>query len=270
VLLTFRSGVQPGDAELEIRARGNRVARVSFSLKLAPGDRHRDGTPDFLRLDSQADREAFRRWFVLLAESQYLSSPDRLPKEINDCAALVRFAYREALREHSAPWAAELGLPVLAGSASVEKYTYPFTPLQAGLFRIRAGPFSTADLNSGVFTQFADAQTLQLWNTHFISRDVWQARPGDLLFYRQREQDLPFHVMIFVGGSSLAPPATAAHAGGESFVVYHTGPIGRTPGEIRRVALRELLQHPEARWRPLPGNGNFLGVYRWNILREGQ
>jgi len=29
------------------------------------------------------------------------------------------------------------------------------------------------------------------------------------------------------------------------------------------------LHHPDARWRPLPENTNFLGVYRWNILREG-
>jgi hypothetical protein len=58
VLLTLRSGVLPGDAERKIRARGNRVG-VFPSLW-------------DLRLDSQADREAFRRWFVLLAESQYL------------------------------------------------------------------------------------------------------------------------------------------------------------------------------------------------------
>jgi len=30
----------------------------------------------------------------------------------------------------------------------------------------------------------------------------------------------------------------------------------------------ELLRHPSPRWRPLEGNHNFLGVYRWNILRE--
>jgi uncharacterized protein len=30
-----------------------------------------------------------------------------------------------------------------------------------------------------------------------------------------------------------------------------------------------LLHHPDPRWRPLKENANFLGVYRWNILREG-
>jgi hypothetical protein len=28
------------------------------------------------------------------------------------------------------------------------------------------------------------------------------------------------------------------------------------------------MQHPDPRWRPTPSNPNFLGVYRWNILRE--
>jgi hypothetical protein len=60
----------------------------------------------------------------------------------------------------------------------------------------------------------------------------------------------------------------AAH----DWVVYDTGPIGSGPhqmsGEVRRVALDDLLHHPDTRWRPIPGNSNFLGVYRWSILRE--
>jgi len=28
------------------------------------------------------------------------------------------------------------------------------------------------------------------------------------------------------------------------------------------------MRHPSPRWRPQAGNPNFLGVYRWNILRE--
>jgi hypothetical protein len=31
--------------------------------------------------------------------------------------------------------------------------------------------------------------------------------------------------------------------------------------------MAELLDHPDARWRPINSNPNFLGVYRWNILR---
>ena len=84
--------------------------------------------------------------------------------------------------------------------------------------------------------------------------------PGDLLFFRQFEQRSPFHSMIFVGHSEWGP--------GEDWVVYHTGSDGAWAGEIRRVPLRSLLEHPDARWRPVAGNANFLGVYRWNILRE--
>ena len=50
-------------------------------------------------------------------------------------------------------------------------------------------------------------------------------------------------------------------------MVYDTGEDHGNPGELRRVLLSELLDHPQPQWRPLPGNPNFLGVYRWNILR---
>src|SRR5205823_12816984 len=68
-------------------------------------DRFGDGAPEFLRLDSESDRRAFRHWFTFLAESQYYREPRRVPKEISDCPALIRFAYREALREHDGAWA---------------------------------------------------------------------------------------------------------------------------------------------------------------------
>jgi uncharacterized protein YfaT (DUF1175 family) len=84
---------------------------------------------------------------------------------------------------------------------------------------------------------------------------VHAARPGDLLFYRQLEQNSPFHSMILTGPD-------------HDWAVYDTGPIGKEPGEVRRVALEDLIHHPDTRWRPIPENSNFLGVYRWNILRE--
>jgi uncharacterized protein YfaT (DUF1175 family) len=43
--------------------------------------------------------------------------------------------------------------------------------------------------------------------------------------------------------------------------------VGKARGEMRRMRLAELLNYPSPRWRPLPGNSNFLGVYRWSILR---
>jgi uncharacterized protein YfaT (DUF1175 family) len=216
-------------------------------------------------LDSPADQETFRRWFVLLAEFQALRPPEDVPSEINDCAALLRYAYRNALREHDAAWLRATHVEPPSAFPSIEKYRYPFTPLGVALFRIRPGAFVPEDLKNGTFAEFADVKTLKDFNTYFLSRDIGAARPGDLFFYRQLEQDSPFHSMIFLGASAWLPKK--APGNGEDAVVYHTGPIGKTRGEVRRLSMAELLQHPSPRWRPVAGNSNFLGVYRWNILR---
>jgi len=258
----LRAGVQPGSVEIEARAAGYAPVRASLELTLAPADTDSDGFPDVLLLDP-ADRRAFRGWFTYLAEAPALWPPERLPAEISDCSALLRFAYREALREHTGEWARGLGLRSLPRSPSVKKYRYPHTLLGANLFRVREGRFAAADLEDGSFAQFADAQTLQRLNSTFVSRDFNEALPGDLLFYRQLTQDQPFHAMVLVGPSHFQPDPGP-------WVSYHTGPSGESKGEMRRVRLAELLQHPEPRWRPVPGNRNFLGVYRWKILGEAE
>jgi uncharacterized protein YfaT (DUF1175 family) len=67
--------------------------------------------------------------------------------------------------------------------------------------------------------------------------------------------------MIWLGRSHYEKDAA-------DYVVYHTGPLGRHPGEMRRPSAAEMLRHPEPRWRPVAGNPNFLGVFRWNILGD--
>ena len=255
------AGILPGNIALTIRARDMKATLMTLNVLPYYADRFADGTPDFLRLDDNADRDAFRRWFTLLADYESLISPEKQSPEINDCAALIRFAYRGALHEHNAGWLLESQLNSLPSAPSIQKYHYPDTPLGASLLRVKPGAFSADDLNNGAFAQFADAKTLRELNTHFVSRDVRRARPGDLLFFRQLEQNEPYHSMVFSGRSQLEP-------GTSELVIYHTGPIGKTKGEIRRVRLSDLLRHPSPRWRPVPGNYNFLGVYRWNILRE--
>ena len=230
------------------------------------GSRFADGTPDFLRLDSPNDQEAFRRWFTLIAEYQSLIPPAQVPKEINDCAALIRFSYRNALHAHDSAWFQETQIRPPQALPSIEKYHYPHTPLGAALFRVRPGAYAAEDAKDGAFREFANVETLKAFNTFFLTRDVRLARPGDLLFYRQLRQDSPFHSMIFIGRSPW--PAGSVSNPSPSVIVYHTGPIGKNPGEIRRVALEDLLHHPSPRWRPVEGNSNFLGVFRWNILKE--
>ena len=78
-------------------------------------------------------------------------------------------------------------------------------------------------------------------NAFLVSRDVRQALPGDLLFYRQFGQSSPWHSMI------------VTRAGADAGVVYDTGPDHGRTGELRRVRLSELLDHPQPQWRPLAG-----------------
>src|SRR5437763_17208617 len=123
----------------------------------------KDGTPDFLRLDSASDRDAFRRWFAAIAEYQALRPAQELPPEINDCAALLRYSYRGALHAHTEPWLDENKLAALAFLPSVRKYVYPRTPLGSALFRVR--PVALAESLKSSFAEFADARTLLQLNT---------------------------------------------------------------------------------------------------------
>ena len=130
----IRAGVTPGIVVVRVQIPGRPPAVVRLVTNLDPADSAADGTPDFLRLDDPDDQRAFRRWFTFLAETQYFQAAERRPAEIVDCAALIRYAYREALRAHDGNWATEAHLPVAPGIPSVAKYQYPYTPLGAGPF----------------------------------------------------------------------------------------------------------------------------------------
>lgn len=218
-------------------------------------DRYGDGTPDFLRLTDPADDAVFRRWFTLIAEYQAIRPKAGLPAEIVDCASLLRYAYRETLKHHNEAWFTESGIEVAASPGEIRAWTYPHTPLGAALFRTKPGAFAPSDVQDGTFSQFADARTLVERNSYSIGRDIRAALPGDLLFYRQFGQSSSWHSMIVI------------RVGRDAAVIYHTGPDHGRPGELRRVTLAELVDHPEPQWRPIAANPNFLGVYRWNILR---
>ena len=103
--------------------------------------------------------------------------------------------------------------------------------------------------------EFADAMTIIRWNTTPVSRDLRDARPGDLLYFRQPGQRQPDHLMVVIGTSPFDSSA-------RDFVVYHSGPDGEDPGEIRKVRAADLARHPAPRWRPQPSNAAFVGVFR--------
>jgi hypothetical protein len=259
---TIRAGVMPGTTRLRFSADGLPVRQVQLITAPDYSDSFGDGTPDFLRLHDAADRAAFRRWFTLLAEAQYYRGL-KLPAEIDDCAALLRFSYREALRRHDSAWASAMALPAAPQSGGVRQYEYPHTPVAATIFRVREGSFVSRDLSAGAFAEFADAKTLSRDNIHIVGRNLSRALPGDVLFFRQSEDHTSYHAMIFIGRSQVEP-------GPEQYVVYHTGPEGKSAGEMRRLTVSELMNFPDARWRPVAANPAFLGVFRWNILREGE
>ena len=261
----IRAGVMPGRASIRVAFAGGAPASTALTVAFSALDSRQDGTPDFLRLDDPADRRAFIRWFTFLAEAQYFQDPSARPAEINDCAALIRYAYREALHAHNSAWTAQAHLPLIPALASVAKYEYPYTALGAALLRVQPGPFRETDPASGVFTQFADVKSLWRFNTFLMGRDLDRAESADLLFYRQDHNAgaATFHSMIYLGPSQMRPD-------GARYVLYHTGPQDAGPGEMRRLTLDELRHFPEGEWRPESGNARFLGVYRWNILKPSE
>jgi uncharacterized protein YfaT (DUF1175 family) len=234
------------------------LAHAASSVSL---DSDNDGLPDAAELQSFMDRESFRQWFTLIAEAQFYHPSDQWNAEQRDCAGLVRFAWREALRHHDRPWFQKMGPGYAAVAPDVSSYNLEQGPLGEKLFRTSFGAYKDSDLSSGTFSDFADARTLKNFNVKFISRDRRNAEPGDLLFFYQPwVQKFPYHVMIFLGRAKLSNEAA------NDWVVYHTGASPTDEGTVKKVELSVLDHHPNKRWRPVESNPNFLGFYRLKIL----
>lgn len=234
--------------------------RLGYNASISPRSRHSTHLTALLlsaallvsypeaqvRLSDESDRAAFRAWFVLLADTQFYQPS----KEVTDCAALIRYAVREALREHSPEWRRNAALPVAVVYPDVRRRPRS-SAIGLPLFRISAA--------RSQYAEFADAKTIVALNTRRIARDAHAARPGDLLYFRQSEQQQPDHLMIFIGRSVF-------ESDGSDWVVYHTGAVNSGPGEVRKARLEDLVRHPSARWRPEAANPRFIGVFRWMFL----
>jgi uncharacterized protein YfaT (DUF1175 family) len=221
-----------------------------------------DGIPDAAELSSFGDRENFRRWFTGVAEQQFYEASKEWNESQRDCAGLVRFAWREALRAHDRRWLARMGANYEAFAPDVRAYTLEHSPLGERLFRTNFGSFRETDVKDDTFSEFADARTLKEFNTTFVSRDRRQAQSGDLIFFHQAfAQKYPYHVMIFLGA------ARDDGEGANDWVVYHTGTSPTDKGTVKKVRLAVLDEHPDPRWRPVASNRNFLGFYRLKILQ---
>jgi uncharacterized protein len=231
-----------------------RITRTEPELNT---DLDHDGLRDSAELRTFNDRENFRRWFTWVAEMQFYNLSDEWNAEQRDCAGLVRFAFREALRPHDRLWFQRMG----------ENYDPVAPDLNPKIAAILNGKFfRTApgiDIVGGSFSEFADAQTLKTFNVDFVGRDRSQAKPGDLLFFHQPwVQKYPYHVMIFLGEPRVASEGT------HDWVVYHTGASPHDAGTVKKVRLAVLDKHPDKRWRPVSTNPNFLGFFRLKILDQ--
>ena len=242
--------------------RASRASVASKPPSVESRDSDGDGIPDRAELRSFEDRQSFRRWFTAIAEMQFYNPSDEWNAGQRDCAGLVRFSWREALRRHDRPWFQKMGAEYEPVSPDVRAYSLDASPLGEKLFRTDFGAFQDGDLASGKFSEFADARTLKNFNCNFVTRDRREAQPGDLLFFHQPwVQKYPYHVMIFVGEPRRASEGAA------DWVIYHTGASPADEGTVKKVRLAVLDHHPDKRWRPVESNPNFLGFFRLKILQ---
>ncbi len=238
---------------------------VEIILQLDPRDLDKDGLPDAAELMSEEDRSAFVRWFTTLAEAQARQLDNAWPKVHQDCAGLVRFAYKEALKTHGPQWLQKrLYLPTI-NHPDVQALRYPDLPFMGDLAFSQTGKtFDAGQDAARQFTAAASATTLWQANSNFVSRNIEHAKAGDLIFYR-----VPYghgsrmHTMIVLGERSGAD-----HQSPGTRVVYHTGAAPGEGGEVRLVDFATLAAHPDPDWHPLADNPRFLGVYRLNLIEH--
>jgi len=176
----------------------------------------------------------FRAWFTLIVAEQLRHGPN--PRwNHRDCAGLVRFAVDESLRRHDAKWRRDNALANLPLPPDLE-----LTPEQStwrGHWRHIGG-------GAGAF---ASAAALVQENSRFVSRDINQARPGDLLFFDQGQDQ---HLMIWMG----------------DYIAYHDGSARRGDNGLRAISARQLFTWRDVRWQPRLDNPNFIGVFRLSFL----
>jgi uncharacterized protein YfaT (DUF1175 family) len=213
----------------------------------APVDSDGDGYPDEAELVSEDDRQSFLESFVAIALAQAPVPEASFEPSQRDCAGLVRYAYREALKAHDARFAARH--KALRRLPEVHAFHYPRVPwLGKRLFRVRPGAFNERSIEA----DFDDSPEAVRLATGSARRVDGPARTGDLYLFHA--EDGAWHLMI------IAAP------GPDPLLVYHTGPRPDGPGEVRRLHESVLLAHPDPAWHPRPDNPAFLGLWRLKIV----
>ncbi|MBN1573137.1 MAG: DUF1175 family protein [Deltaproteobacteria bacterium] len=273
--LTLISTFESGSVKVTAAANGINGGEANFIVVPDYRDGDGDGFPDVVELFGDTDRLNFRRWLCAVAESQLYEKNRRWADVNNDCAGLIRFAYSEALKLHDTRFFSVYSALVNPANPDIKKYNYPNVPLLGEkIFRTGDGPFFITDIEEGAekFSPSATAGHLLLYNVIPLGKGGEGILPGDLIFYFNPDnQKMPYHAMIFLGEWGTEEDGDDLTAEGkkkitDDWVVYHTGPRHTDRGEVRKVRLSTLMQHPEMRWRPVTENENFLGFFRFKIL----
>ncbi|HBJ81800.1 DUF1175 domain-containing protein [Pseudothermotoga sp.] len=226
---------------------------VSLYFEADTSDDDEDGYPDCLVL-SENDAEKFRNWFIWIGLSAIKNEPVLWNEHERDCAGLIRYCSREALKKHDGRWLERSNYsgPIFD---DVEKYNYPDIPLIVDkIFRIISGKYT----NPGEFSAFASARIMLENSLKFVSKDVEHALPGDIaVFFHPEDFEYPYHMMIYISDIYFLQ--------NHRWFLYHTGPIGESAGEMRFVRY-ENLEKLDPSWSPREKNRYFLGFYRFKFL----
>ncbi|MFO7881651.1 MAG: DUF1175 family protein [Kosmotogaceae bacterium] len=251
--IIYRMQIIKQEALLKVVYSGfkNIVKEIKFRFQ-GWNDTNNNSFPDAVELN-ETNSKRFRIWFVNIAVLQAVNNSNYWSENERDCSGLIRFAYKEALKDHDENWISSMGFNRkewkeltgidLSKLEDVRSYNYPNVPV------IETRLFLT---ESGQFLAYADAYNLLRHNTDYVSKNVEEAEPGDVLFFHFPDPST-FHSMIFTGEG----------------LVYHTGPVSEEDvGKVKLWLLDDYLRLMPIQWLPVKENPFFLGFYRFKILNK--
>ena len=228
-------------------------------------DIDRDGFPDKAELLNSYDRLNFSTWFAYIALSQYYFPSPMWNEKERDCAGLIRFSYKEALKKHDNKWFSKMPYLISIKASDILAFNYPNVPfIGERLFRIAPGVFKYKDIShiEDFFSSYANTYHLIKFNMVKLGRKKDLAKKGDILvFFNPYDRNMPYHTMIFIGRDIFKNSKE-----GDDWLIYHTGPRERDNGVIKLVKESVLRHHQDPRWRPIKENPFFLGYFRFKIL----
>ena len=207
------------------------LRKLSFALALGWSASVFAVTPQLSFEQSQN----FRSWFIRIVKEQLAHGPNPRWTQ-RDCAGLVRFGTYESMRTHDGKWLKANGLVTEQLPPEVR-----LTESQQLLLN------SWKQVGSSERKSFAPAIGIVQENSQFVSKDLNLARPGDLLFFDQGDDQ---HLMIWMG----------------SYIAYHTGTQTKKDTGLRSVNIDRLMNWKDTRWQPRTENPNFIGIYRLSFL----